>query len=332
MIQECLKFLSYYKNLKVASSHTLRNYTLDLSSFYYFFLNEILKVDKEDERIKISLDLGDFHLEQKNLFHVKDVNKYHIRDYLAHLHQKNFSRKTILRRLSALRSFFKFLVKEGSLSVSPLEEIDSPKNIKLLPKTLTYEEVEYFFSQPDLTSYLGLRDRVMMELFYSSGLRMSELVALNKEDIDLKNLCLRVRGKGKKERIVPITKIASDWVKKYLLHELRHVTCVTHAKELDSSAIFLNKWGKRITTRSVDRSFQQYLKKSGLSSKITPHILRHTIATHWLEKGMDLKTIQTLLGHKSLSTTTIYTQVSSKLKKEVYNKSHPRAIKKSGKL
>ena len=135
-----------------------------------------------------------------------------------------------------------------------------------------------------------------------------------------------MRGKGKKERVIPITKTAASWIVNYLSHAERGLDTPEHKAEEDEQAIFLNKWGKRITVRSVDRGFKDYLSKSGLAAKATPHTIRHTIATHWLEKGMDLKTIQTLLGHSSLATTTIYTQVSPKLKKEVYDKAHPLAL------
>jgi len=190
---------------------------------------------------------------------------------------------------------------------------------KTIPTPLTPEQIGRFFEQPDTQNYLGFRDRCIMELFYSSGLRISELVGLNRKDIDEANRLVRVRGKGKKERVIPMTQQAVTWVKRYLEHPERRFV------EVDREAIFLNKWGKRLTARSVDRQFEQYLKQSGLAGKITPHTLRHTIATHLLEKGMDLKTIQTLLGHSSLATTTIYTQVSSRLKREVYEKAHPLA-------
>ena len=165
----------------------------------------------------------------------------------------------------------------------------------------------------------------MMELFYSSGLRLSELAGLDRQDCDLANLTVKLRGKGKKERIVPITKNAAAWIESYLHHPERHLKTEVHAPQIDEQAIFLNKHGYRLTTRSIDRLFDQHLTQSGLAGKITPHTLRHSIATHWLENGMDLKTIQLLLGHSSPTTTTIYTQVSTKLKKKVYDQAHPRA-------
>jgi integrase/recombinase XerC len=152
---------------------------------------------------------------------------------------------------------------------------------------------------------------------------------LDREDLDGGSLRLRLKGKGKKQRNVPITRTAMQWMIDYLEHPERHLDGKAHKSQADAKAVFLNKWGKRITARSIDRLFKQYLKKSGLSGKITPHTIRHTIATHWLEKGMDLKTIQVLLGHSSLATTTIYTQVSSRLKREVYDKAHPLALEKT---
>lgn len=283
------KFLDYLRVVRNASEHTIRNYGLDLNDF-------------EGYSKGISLD---------------KVDKKTIRGYLANLNLKQVKKRTILRKLSSLRSFFKYLMKEQHLSFNPMDEIDSPKLEKSIPTSLSYSQVERLFEQPDIKSYLGFRDRCIMELFYSSGLRLSELIGLNRADFDSVNLTLRVRGKGKKERVIPITNNAAGWINNYLGAPERAI------EEKDDQALFLNKWGKRLTVRSVDRGFKQYLLRSGLATKITPHTIRHTIATHWLENGMDLKTIQTLLGHSSLVTTTIYTQVSPKLKREVYEKTHP---------
>jgi len=280
------KFLNHLQLAIGVSSHTLRAYRMDLEALSQFAKGE-------------------------------SISKRVIRRYLAHLYENKMSTRTVLRRLSSLRSFFKFAMREKFTSENPLEEIDSPKKDKRLPVSVSYAQVEILFSQPDTSNYLGFRDRCIMELFYSSGLRLSEVAGLNRADCDLKNQILNIYGKGKKQRQTPITRTASEWIRNYLNHPERN--------EMDDQAIFLNKWGKRLSPRSIDRNFALYLKASGLSEKITPHTIRHTIATHWLEKGMDLKTIQLLLGHTSLSTTTIYTHVSSKLKREVYDKTHPRA-------
>jgi integrase/recombinase XerC len=289
------KFLAYLQAIKNASVHTLRNYGMDLADFQGVTQTENLSL----------------------------IDKRMIRGYLAHLNQKRVTKRTILRRLSALRSFFKYLLKEGAITSNPLEEIDAPKLEKTIPAPLTREELDRLFQQPDIKTYLGYRDRCIIELFYSSGLRISELVGLDRTDFDLANLTLRVKGKGKKERVIPITKNAAVWINSYLNHPERILDREVHQAEKNHIAIFLNKWGERLSVRSIDRNFKLYLKQSGLAAKATPHTIRHTIATHWLENGMDLKTIQILLGHSSLATTTIYTRVSTKLKKVVYDKTHP---------
>lgn len=287
------RFLSHLKLAKGVSEHTLRGYATDFRLFASF---------AKEGTVELSLEV---------------ISKRLIRRYLAHLYEEKASVRTVLRRLSSLRSFYRFAMREKLVVESPLEEVDSPKKEKRLPISISYEEVQLLFAQPDLSGYFGMRDRAIMELFYSSGLRLSELVGLNRRDFDEKNLVLTVYGKGKKMRQSPITETAAEWIQKSLKHPER--------VESDAQAIFLNRWGRRLSARSVDRNFAAYLKASGLSERITPHTVRHTIATHWLEHGMDLKTIQLLLGHTSLSTTTIYTHVSPKLKREVYDKTHPRA-------
>ncbi|MEM8727627.1 MAG: tyrosine recombinase XerC [Chlamydiota bacterium] len=289
-------FMHYMKVVKNASEHTLRNYHLDLKAFEGFI--KATEIDKEV-----------------------------IRNYLRQLQMKGVSKRTVLRHLTSIRSLFKYLLREKKIQTNPVADIGSPKLDKPLPKTLCYREVERLFKQPNTGELLGLRDRSIMELFYSSGLRISELAALSRFDVDFTERLLRVRGKGKKERLIPMTRTAKRWIRNYLNDPRRYERGKPYC-EKDREAIFLNKWGKRLTTRSIDRLFKSYLRKSGLVGNITPHTIRHTIATHWLEKGMDLKTIQVLFGHSSLATTTIYTHVSVKLKREVYERAHPRAKKK----
>ena len=295
MKEAVLKFLHHLEVVSNASKHTIRNYHLDLQAFMSF-LNKDLTLDQ--------------------------VTKQMVRSYIAELNLKGAKKRTIVRHLSSLRSFFKFALKQKWISASPMEAIDSPKLDKPLPKALSFDQIENFFNQPNVETFLGLRDRAIIELFYSSGLRVSELVSLSHDDFDGKNLRMRVQGKGKKERILPMTKGAAQWVHKYRNH------AAYEPKDFD--ALFLNKQGTRLSVRSVDRLFKKYLVQSGLAQTVTPHTIRHTIATHWLEKGMDLKMIQTLLGHSSLATTTIYTKVSTSLKQDVYKRAHPRARKKAG--
>lgn len=314
--EACYSFLDHLK-VSNASEHTVRNYAIDLNQFKSFLEGDLFT--------KINYRQAPAVIPQDGI-EINAIDRKLVREFLANQAQQGQNKRTIGRRLSSLKTFFKFLFSRHLLTTNPTEELESPKIDKKIPPSLSYEQVKLLFEQPDTSNYMGYRDRAIMELFYSSGLRVSEVVALNKSDFDKHSLLLKVRGKGKKERIVPITKNAAQWIESYLSHIERECNIDGHLGEKDANAIFLNKWGKRLTTRSVDRKFDLYLRKSGLSGDITPHTIRHTIATHWLENGMDLKTIQVILGHSSLSTTTIYTKVSTKLKKKVFDSAHPRAF------
>lgn len=291
LLETVEKFLEYLKIVRNYSEHTIRNYANDLQLFMQY----------------TSINLA-------------DIGRREIRSFLSSLVSRGDSRKTQLRRISTLRSFFTYLVKTKVRTTTPFDEMDPMKREKSLPHPITFEEVQKFFNQPDIQTFLGIRDRAMMELLYSSGLRVSELTLLNISDYNPSEKLIHVKGKGKKERIVPMTREACEWIQAYFVHPSR--------KPKSTQALFLNKFGGRLTTRSVDRLFQKYLRSSGLSQKITPHTIRHSIATHLLENGMDLKTIQELLGHSSLATTTIYTKVSTSFKREVYDRTHPLAKNK----
>jgi integrase/recombinase XerC len=295
------QFLTYIQAVKNASSHTIRNYRIDLNALHAF----------------IDPDLKGYPL--------ANIDRKLLRNFLASLVSLQQSKKTVVRRLSTLRSFFKYAHTGGLIKTNPTEHLETPKLEKKIPAPLTYAQIQILFDLPDINTYLGLRDRTIFELFYSSGLRISELAALNRPDIDITSHLIKLKGKGKKERIVPITRNAASWLQNYLGHPERHQHIDGHLPEKDPSAVFLNKLGKRLTARSIDRNFEAYFKQSGLAGKATPHTLRHSIATHWLERGMDLKSIQTILGHSTLATTTIYTKVSNTLKTKVYQESHPRA-------
>ncbi|EPP34373.1 phage integrase family protein [Chlamydia ibidis] len=310
MITAFYSFLDYLQNIKAASHHTLRNYCIDLNS-----LKEFLE---KEGHLPLSETI-DFRNRPLNIatLSFSQFTKENIRLYLLTLIEEQKSKRTIRRRLSAIRSFARYCVKNRLILEDPTETIQGPRLPKELPSPITYEQIEILMATPDLTKYTGLRDRCLLELFYSSGLRISEIVSINLFDVDFGTNLLRIRGKGKKERIVPMTPHAATWLRRYLDHPERTIIAQ------ESQAVFLNRFGKRLTTRSIDRKFQEYLKMSGLSGTITPHTIRHTIATHWLENGMDLKTIQALLGHSSLETTTIYTHVSVRRKKQTHNESHP---------
>lgn len=328
MINASYQFLDYLKLVRNASEHTLRNYTIDLNQFKTFLEKEWAPEAKpEDLPKKIS------HKEtykerltgKDSLLPLDKIDKTVVRHYLAWINSGTSTKSTVIRRISSLRTFFKYCVRQNLISYNPADGLESPKSEKRIPTSLTYDQVMLLLEQPETSDYLGFRDRVIMELFYSSGLRVSELVALNRDDLDPQNLLIKIRGKGKKERVIPITKNASEWILSYLNHVERHQDIDGHSAQQDEKAIFLNRHGTRLTTRSVDRSFQKFLKASGIAEHVTPHTIRHTIATHWLENGMDLKTIQALLGHTSVAATTIYTHVSPKLKKETHELAHPRA-------
>lgn len=278
-------FLEYLRLVRQLSHHTVRNYDIDLRSYFNFSKGEI--------------------------------DTPSIRQFLAYLYKKNSSKKTVARRLSALRTFVKYLMRQGLLQANPLIDIKAPKLEKKLPSFIGSDQIVQFFAAPNLKTYLGVRDRCIMELLYATGIRVAELCSLNIEHIDFKELWIQVTGKGNKDRQIPLTKMAATWLQSTLTHPKRRVK--------NEAAVFLNRWGTRLTTRSVDRLFVTYKHISNIAIPLTPHTLRHTIATHFLENGMDLKTIQEILGHTNLATTTIYTKVSTKLKKETYDKAHPLA-------
>lgn len=296
------KYLEHLEFIRQASGHTLRNYSIDLGRFLEFAVQK-----------KLNLQI---------------IDRKTIREYLSELHLSGLKKKSVQRKISALRSFFRYLVKFQKLASDPMELIESMKQAETVPKALTKEEIEIFFAQPDIDTYLGLRDRVILELFYSSGLRVAELASLDKSSFDFSSRLVKVLGKGDKTRIVPMTENCVKWLMAYLGHLERNLKNEIHEAEQDHEAVFLNKFGKRLTTRSIDRIFRQYFLSSGLSSKVTPHVLRHSIATHWLENGMNLKMIQEILGHESLATTQIYTKVSKGYKQEGYAKAHPLMKKK----
>lgn len=248
-----------------------------------------------------------------------DANQ--IRSFLSFLHEREYSKATAARKLATLRSFYKFCLRRGYLTTNPVAAIRTPKQEKRLPKFLEVHEVQKLLSTPDDGSLLGARDRAMLETLYSTGVRVSELVALNVSDVDLVGESLRVRGKGRKERIAPIGPTAVSSIKRYL--EMRAAD--PRNPTFDAEPLFVNKHGKRLSTRSVRRKLDKYLLMSGLDSSISPHTLRHTFATHMLNNGADLRSVQELLGHQSISTTQVYTHVTTARLKQDYDDSHPRA-------
>jgi len=298
-------FIEALSSEKGYSANTCRAYLNDLESFNSFVENQK----------KFS------HKEQKGTgpIGVREVDGRIIRSYLGFLHKKN-KKSTIARKLSALRSFFAFLVKHGIIPESPAELIHTPKQEKTIPAYLTVDDMFRLLDSIKTDTLLGLRNRAIFETLYSTGIRVSELSGMNDTDIDLNNRVIRVLGKGNKERLVPIGKTASRSIK-YYKERLKKDAGV---QEDSQGPLFLNKNKGRLTPRSIARILDGIVRASGISVPISPHALRHTFATHLLDAGADLRGVQELLGHKSLSTTQKYTHVSIDKLMGTYDKAHPR--------
>jgi len=290
------KFATYIADERNLSPHTRAAYLRDLSEFHLF-------LERHGGSGKEALLRLDSLL---------------LRRYLAELHKRN-QRSSIARKLSTLRTFFRYLVREGQLPSNPAEGLSTPKLNRYLPKTLSVDEATALMERGYGSSVLDLRDRAIVELFYSSGLRVSELTGLDVGSLDLREKLVRVLGKGRKERILPIGRKAHEAISAYLQDR-----GMPDAED----PLFLNARGGRLTPRSVQRNLKTRLIKAGLIKDISPHALRHSFATHLLDGGADLRAIQELLGHASLSTTQKYTQVSVDQLMSVYDKAHPRSKKK----
>ena len=319
------EFLDYLKFERRFSEHTAKCYGADLVQFGEFLGGSHDETSNEND--SMSMEHHDHGTATAVASHV-DVNKLvqsvdtdSVRSYMAHLNEKEYSKATIARKLATLRSFYKFLVKRNYITSNPVTSVRTPKQEKKLPRFLEYEEVKRLLETPQTNTWLGARDRAIMETLYSTGVRVSELVALNMEDIDFLGEVIHVRGKGKKERIAPIGTSALQTIQHYM--EYRNKRAQNNAN-FDSKVLFVNKHGKRLSTRSVRRKMDKYLKMAGLDPAISPHTLRHSFATHMLNNGADLRSVQELLGHQSLSTTQVYTHLTTARLKEVYDNAHPR--------
>ena len=318
------EFLDYLRFEKHFSEHTAKCYSADIGQFCAF-LAPHSPDNNEGTDYSDSGDSGtgavaiqtETKIEQ--LLLALDVEK--VRAYLVNLNEKQYSKSTIARKLATLRSFYKFLCKRNYVSSNPVVAVRTPKQEKKLPKFLEYEDIQRLLNTPPANSWLGARDRAIMETLYSTGLRVSELVALNMEDIDFLSEVLHVRGKGKKERISPIGSAALQSIQNYMEFRNRRAQ---NNNNFDPKVLFVNKHGKRLSTRSVRRKMDKYLAMAGLDPSISPHTLRHSFATHMLNNGADLRSVQELLGHQSLSTTQVYTHLTTKKLKKVYDHAHPR--------
>jgi integrase/recombinase XerC len=308
------QFLDYLKLEKHFSDYTVRSYGADLVQFAQFLAGEIGQAHANVAPGTMNADAID-----ERIVKCESIT---IREFLAYLYAQNYTKSTTARKLATLRSFYKFLIRRGRVSVNPLSTIRTPKQEKRLPKCLDLEQVQRLLDAPGDADVLSARDKAMLEVLYSSGIRVSELVELEFGDIDLQEGVLRVRGKGRKDRLTPIGSQAIKALQRYF--EMRnHDSKMSQSPA--ASRVFLNKHGESLSTRSVRRKLDKYLVQAGLDPGISPHTLRHSFATHLLNNGADLRSVQELLGHQSLSTTQVYTHLTTARMKQAYDQAHPRA-------
>ncbi len=292
-------YSQYLLKERSASPHTHKNYLADLRHFFAYFFEKEPAIPQQGTKL------------------LKLITPDVVRAYVATLLDKHHP-ASVARKLASLRSFFQFWMRQGAMTANPAKEVATPKIPKRVPRFLSVDEAFQLLEMPKGADMLSLRDKAVMELIYSSGLRVSELVALNTQDMDQEGSKVRVMGKGSKERIIPITNKAMSAMLNYI--ERRR-----EAAKNEEPALFVNRRGGRLTARSVERMIRKYLSAAALNKHVTPHVLRHTFATHLLNQGADLRGIQELLGHASLSTTQKYTHVGVDQLMEVYDKTHPKA-------
>ncbi|MDR3541093.1 MAG: tyrosine recombinase XerC [Desulfosporosinus sp.] len=293
-IDEALSLFVGYQYSQNRSEHTVAAYLSDLGQFFRF---AALEQGIEPEALTVDL-----------------IDVYIVRSFLGVLAEHGLARKSMARKLAALRSFFKFLCRKEILPINPVQRVASPKLGRKLPHFLYLDQVEVLLRAPDGTNLLGSRDQVIVELLYGSGLRVSELVGLNQENLDLESGLIRVLGKGSKERVVPVTNYAIQAIEAYL-----------GLRSDSNQALLLNYQGTRLSDRSVRRILDKLVARISLEQHVNPHMLRHSFATHLLDGGADLRSVQELLGHQKLSSTQIYTHLTRERLKDVYAQAHPRA-------
>lgn len=301
MIDIVRTYLEYLERERNYSAHTISSYDNDLTQFHDFLLR---------------------HFKTKNV-NLNLVDHTTIRFFLGDLREQGLSARTVARKLAALRSFFKFLVKRKISSYNPALNVASPRLPRKLPVFLDEQAVEKMMDLPDTTTLEGVRDRALLELFYSTGIRLAELIGLTLDDVDVRNDTIKVLGKGKKQRIVPFGRKAKESLIEYLRR--RRTIGIPSAGQRDDRVVFLSSRGLRMYPKGVYRIINKYIGLVSELEKRSPHVLRHTFATHMLNRGADLRAVKELLGHESLSTTQLYTHVTIARLKEIYKQSHPRA-------
>ena len=303
------EFKKYLIGEKDASPNTVSAYLNDLTQFEAFLL-----------------ETG--HACNNSEIQIDQVDRLALRSFMSRLYEKSNSGTSMGRKISTLSSFFKFLCREGYIKTNVAKTIPVPKKINKLPSHLSVDEVFRLLELPKPESFPGTRDRAILEIFYGTGIRVSELVGLSPDDLKLEQRNVKVLGKGKKERILPLGKQSTEILKSYLQFRTKYIK--NKKVEPAPSALFLNQRGQSISVRGVRKIISQYIRTNNFPENISPHSLRHTFATHMLEAGADLRAIQEMLGHASLSTTQKYTHLTIDQLTETYDKAHPRARKKSG--
>ena len=314
MKEQLVEFLDHLRLNENASAHTVRAYESDLSQFITFVAARLVR--------------------RRSELAATDFSQLHIRAFLGDLHQRGNSRSSAARKLAAIRTFGRYMRREGAIDGDPAALVGTPKREQRLPAHLGESEMSRLLEMPDGSTPLGRRDRAIMELFYASGLRLSELVGLGFEDVNLSSRVVRVLGKGGKERIVPFNRTTESALRAWMNDREEIVAGLPEAGSglrrgaklrRNAEPLFLNYRGGRLSTRSVDRLVRRYVSACSERFGISPHALRHSFATHLLERGADLRVIQELLGHARLSTTQRYTHVNSAQLLDAYRKSHPKA-------
>jgi len=290
-------FMRYLRLERNASEHTLSAYGTDLGQFHLFL---------QEQFTPRPIRLG-------RITHVM------LRTFMARLQQDGVGKSTMARKVSVLRSFFRYLQREGVVQKNPGRLVSLPRKEKKLPVFLEKKEVELLLAAPDISTFYGKRDRAILEILYSTGMRVSALVGINRGDMDLLGEVVKVREKRKKERLCPLGKYAIEAIYDYLQ------ACPESGSDSAVQPLFINRYGKRLSARWVQLMLDKYMLKAGIGKKVSPHALRHSFATHLLDAGADLRSVQELLGHASLSTTQVYTHVSRARLKKIYEAAHPRA-------
>lgn len=322
-------FLSSLDSERNFSAHTIKGYAADLRQFCQFLLvfSDAMAQGRLDfqttaDQLPPLEELPVQRMEAALLA----LTPTDVRAFLAMMRNSRYNKSTVARRLATLRSFYKFLVRTERLESSPLTAIRTPRQDKRLPKCLDVRQIDALLNAPNAATLLGARDRAILETIYSAGLRISELVALNMEELDEFSEVVRIRGKGKKERLAPLGGKAVEAIEHYLsMRFTQGPAGGRNAGAVRRGPLFVNKHGRRLSEQSIRRKLDGYLIQAGIPLHISPHTLRHSFATHMLNAGADLRSVQEMLGHESLSTTQIYTHLTTTRLKQVYDKAHPLA-------